>query len=94
MSSLPGVLRPLPSLRVMAGPPRASGAAFLPAPTFWDFPCHYSSQAPAPSQASRQLGSPLDGACMRAGVRACPRPPGLYRAACDTEKVLDTGTRV
>lgn len=52
------------------------------------------SQAPDPSQASRQLGSRLDGACMRAGVWACPRPPGRYRAVPDTGQVLDMGTRV
>lgn len=31
---------------------------------------------------------------MRAGVWACPRPPGRYGAAPDMGKVLDMGTRV
>ena len=38
----------LPSLRVTAGPPRASGLqSFLP-PTFWNFLCHCCSQSPDP----------------------------------------------
>lgn len=48
MSSLPGVLRPLPSLRATAGPPRASGAVFLHAPTFQNFPRHYSARPQTP----------------------------------------------
>lgn len=84
-------MRLLPSLRVMAGPPRGLRSVVLPAPHLLELSVSLLQPVPRPSRSSHPSGPLQDGTCPRAGVPDWPHPPGGYRAAPDAGEGLGSG---